>query len=96
MTVTPPQPGSGKSRRCNGHKDTRLLLEAVEAAGGECVPHGRTRPGHWKVYLGGKMIGGISGTPSDHRTRKNDIARLRRNGLNITSKGTYDGPPAQD
>ena len=68
----------------------RELIKAITAVGGEVRPGGIS--GHVKVYLEGRFIGCLSGTPSDHRTTKNDSARLRRNGLNITSKGTYDGP----
>lgn len=89
-----PLPGSAAGRRCQGNKELRRLLDAIVAAGGEVVPYGRSATGHWKVYLNGEMIGGLAGTPGDYRSRKNDIARLRRNGLNITTKGTYDGPSA--
>lgn len=51
----------------------------------------RNRDGHWKVYLDGEYIGGLASTPSDHRSTQNDIARLRRRGLNIDTKGRYAG-----
>lgn len=90
MSGNPP-PIAG-SKRSNGTKssdrDTRALMEAIVAAGGTLRPC-RSRTGHYKVYLDGKMIGTIAGTPSEYRSRKNDIANLRRNGLQITSKGTY-------
>ncbi len=91
MTRQEPQPGSLKSQIKGARKGQRELIKAVTAAGGEVRPAGGIS-GHVKVYLDGVFIGCLSGTPSDHRTTKNDIARLRRNGLNITSKGTYDGP----
>jgi len=71
-------------------KDTRRLLEAIEAAGGT-AEQSPGQGGHWKVYLDGRYIGGLCCTPSDHRSMQNDIARLRRNGLRITSKGRYAG-----
>ena len=71
------------------------IIEAVIAAGGVVEPSS-TRTGHWKVYLDGESLGGIAGTPGDWRALRNDIARLRRGGLNITSKGKYRGTAAQD
>jgi hypothetical protein len=76
------------SRRRAATKDTRRLLKAIEAAGGHVEPC-RARDGHWKVYLDGHYIGGLACTPTDHRSTQNDIARLRRNGLNIDTKGRY-------
>ncbi|QPX62196.1 HicA-like toxin [Mycobacterium phage Indlovu] len=84
-----PVPGSS-SRRRGKSKEVRKLLEAIEQAGGEVVPC-RNRDGHWKVYLDGEYIGGLASTPSDHRSTQNDIARLRRRGLNIDTKGRYAG-----
>jgi len=89
-TQQPPRPVPGTSRRTKGaNKQGRELIKAIEAAGGEVRPSGC--PGHFKVYLDDRYIGSLAGTPSDWRTFKNDIARLRRNGLNITSKGTFNG-----
>lgn len=83
-------PGTRRGAGCRASKkDTRKLLDAIRAAGGTVEPH-RGKDGHFKVYLDGRYIGGIAGTPSDRRARANDIARLRRGGLNITSKGTYE------
>lgn len=70
-------------------KDTRELLNAIVAAGGTVEPC-RNRTGHYKVFYRGRYIGGLAGTPGDWRGRANDIARLRRGGLNITTKGTYE------
>ncbi|QGH75331.1 HicA-like toxin [Mycobacterium phage Quesadilla] len=83
-----PVPGSGCRKRA-ARKETRRLLREIERAGGEVRPH-QGRPGHFKVYVDGEYIGGIAGTPSDRRAFANDIARLRRNGLPITSKGRYE------
>ncbi len=85
------QPGARRGALgCRGgRKEVRELLAAIEAAGGTIEPH-RSRTGHFKVYLDGQYIGGIAGTGSDHRTRANEVARLRRGGLNITSKGRYE------
>ncbi|AYP70068.1 HicA-like toxin [Mycobacterium phage CRB2] len=84
-----PVPGSGCKKRA-ARKETRELLAHIEAAGGEVRPH-QGRPGHFKVYVDGVYIGGIAGTPSDRRAMANDIARLRRAGLKIDSKGRYHG-----
>lgn len=82
-----PQPGSRRAAGCRAsRKDIRKLLDAIRAVGGEVEPH-RGKDGHFKVYLDGQYIGGIAGTPGDPRARQNDIARLRRGGLRITSKG---------
>jgi hypothetical protein len=82
-------PGSRRGAGCRAsNKDTRRLLDAIRAAGGTVEPH-RGKDGHFKVYLDGQYIGGIAGTPSDWRARANDIARLRRGGLNIDSKGRH-------
>lgn len=70
-------------------KEVRQLLDAITAAGGVLEPH-RSRTGHFKVFLNGTYIGGVAGTASDWRTRANEIARLRRGGLPITSKGRYE------
>ena len=84
-----PVPGSACRQRGTARKETRVLLEQIELAGGTVEPC-RNRSGHWKVFFQGRYIGGLSGTPSDHRGTRNDIARLRRAGLPLTSKGRYD------
>ena len=88
MTQSAPRPGSKRTANKSSDRDTRALLRAIEAAGGEVKPC-RSRSGHYKVYLEGRLIGTIAGTPSEYRSRKNDIANLRRAGLPLTSKGTY-------
>lgn len=60
-------------------KEARLLHARIRAAGGEIRPCRRS--GHVKVYLDGRFIGTVAGTPSDWRSWKNDIATLRRRGL---------------
>lgn len=87
-----PVPGSRNSAIRGTNKDQRRLIKAIKQAGGEVRPSGIS--GHVDVYLDGRRIGCLSGSPSDHRTTKNDIARLRRHGLAITSKGTFDGTSA--
>jgi len=77
--------GTGCQKR-GRRKETRRLIAAIEAAGGTVEPS-RTRDGHFKVYLDGNYIGGLAGTAGDHRAMANDIARLRRGGLKIDSKG---------
>lgn len=81
-----PVPGSSAKKRGCARKETRRLLEAIEAAGGVVEPCSN-RSGHWKVFLDGRYIGGLAGTSSDWRGRQNDIARLRRNGLPLNTKG---------
>lgn len=89
MVQTGPQPGSKRARTVkSSDRDTRALLDSIEAAGGTVKPC-RSRSGHYKVYLEGRLIGTIAGTPSEYRSRKNDIANLRRAGLQINSKGQY-------
>lgn len=41
------------------------------------------RRAHFKVYRDGKLISTLSNTPSDPRSRLNEIARLRRAGIPI-------------
>jgi hypothetical protein len=59
------------------------MIRRVEEAGGEIQ---RSRRGHYKVYLEGRLIGSLPATPSDRRTELNDIAMLRRNGLPIAKR----------
>lgn len=88
MSQSEPQPGSRRAGCRASKKEVRRLLDAIRQAGGDVVPH-QGKNGHWKVYLDGQYIGGIAGTPGDHRAQQNDISRLRRGGLNITTKGRY-------
>lgn len=75
-----PVPGTGKARLgCS--KELRCVIAKIEAAGGTVEKRGKS--GHLRVYVDGAFVGGLAGTPSDHRTWKNDLARLRRHGLNI-------------
>jgi hypothetical protein len=64
----------------------RKLIDAITAAGGEVRP---TNNCHYQVYVEGQLVATLAGTPSEYRGLKNDIARLRRAGLPLTSKGTY-------
>lgn len=77
----------GTSRRTKGScKQARDLIKVIERLGAVVKPH-CSLTGHWKVYLDGRYIGGLAGTPSDRRAWANDIARLRRGGLAIDTKG---------
>jgi hypothetical protein len=63
-------------------KELRDLLKAIEDQGGSVVQCRRSS--HYKVYLEGRCIATISGTPSDHRARKNILGDLRRGGLDLS------------
>lgn len=56
------------------------LIRAAEEQGFEVR---RTKKGHWqfKPPDPNKQIVVLSGTPSDHRSERNALARLRRSGL---------------
>lgn len=84
MTQREPQPGSRRSSLRCSDRETKRLVAAIVAAGGE-VKLGRA--GHIKVYLEGRQIGSMPSTPSEYRSRKNTIADLRRAGLAIDTKG---------
>jgi hypothetical protein len=86
MTAHPEIDGTGRRARRGANKTIRCLIKEIERAGGEVRPS-CTRTGHWKVYLDGVYIGGLPGTPGDIRALANDIARLRRGGLRIDTKG---------
>lgn len=38
----------------------------------------RTRSSHWKVYYGGRLVGVLPSTPSDHRSVTNTKKRLEK------------------
>ncbi len=60
-------------------KELRSLLKAAEAQG---FTTERTAKGHWLVRdAQGRAVATISGTPSDHRSWRNGLARLKRAGL---------------
>lgn len=59
-------------------KDTRKIVKALEAQGFEVRA---TRKGHLQVKQNGRVIAVLSGTPSDHRSMGNALARLRRAGF---------------
>lgn len=88
VTQSAPQPGSkaGRLARCSD-RETRKLLDACRAAGARVEA---SRNGHYKVYWRGQFAATIASTPSEYRGRKNDIANLRRVGVPITTKGTYE------
>jgi len=89
MTQQTPQSGSRRTKTRKGcNRELRRLIAAIEAAGGQVDPP--TRGGHHKVYYQGQLITTLASTPSEYRGRKNDIANLRRAGLRLTTKGTYE------
>jgi DNA-binding HxlR family transcriptional regulator len=66
---------------------TRELVEAVRSQGADVVPDGKS---HWKVVRDGKAVIASDGrpltfasTPGDHRSKKNDRARVRRSGFKV-------------
>lgn len=60
-------------------KELRSLLKAIEAEG---FTTQRTRKGHWQVRNSeGKVVTVLSGTPSDHRTRLNELRGLKPYGF---------------
>ncbi|NEG55425.1 hypothetical protein [Bifidobacterium platyrrhinorum] len=57
--------------------DDRKLMNRLARNGYTVVRAAKT--GHWKVYDGDdNLVTATSGTPSDHRSRKNFIKDLRR------------------
>lgn len=82
-TVTPPSPGSKKGRLLGRgtSKEFRSLVKQIEANGGQVrPPRGK---GHPAVYYDGEFVTTICFTPSDSRSRKNELAGLRRAGMDI-------------
>lgn len=61
-------------------KETEALLTCVEKAGATVV---RARSGHWKVYLGARLVTTIASSSSDVRSIRNARASLRRAGLEV-------------
>lgn len=59
-------------------KDMRKLLKSLVKAGFEVKV---TKKGHHAVYLEGRWVTTLSGTPSDHRSIKNGLAALKRAGF---------------
>ncbi|MFF4344739.1 type II toxin-antitoxin system HicA family toxin [Kitasatospora sp. NPDC001540] len=59
-------------------KDVRDLVKALEKQGFEVTP---SKSGHLIVRLNGQRIATLASTPSDHRTRLNELAVLRRAGF---------------
>lgn len=83
MTVTEPSPGSKKGQAGfrGASKEYRKLVKSIEEAGGGVRrPTGR---GHPKVYYQGRFLLTLCNTPSDYRSRRNELARLRQAGLDI-------------
>ena len=60
-------------------KDLRKLIKALEADGYQIVI---AKSGHIKVYdEAGRMVAVLSGTPSDWRSRRNELRELKRRGF---------------
>lgn len=59
-------------------KDTQDLLKALQRQGFEVA---RTAKGHWRVTREGRTVAVLGGTPSDWRSRRNELAALRRAGF---------------
>lgn len=60
-------------------KELKKLLKAIEAHGFQTVTSSK---GHIKVYdTNGHMIAVLAGTPSDHRSRLNELRPLKRLGF---------------
>lgn len=73
--------------------DVKQLIRQLERHGCEIR---RTRRGHFLVSFDGRVVGGLPGTPSDHRSLPNSRAQLRRNGVRfaLTLPGGLDDRPA--
>ena len=66
-------------------KELRSLLKAIESHG---FTVNRTRKGHWQVLnREGQIVTVLSGTPSDHRTRLNEVRRLKPYGFRWPRRG---------
>ena len=63
------------------HKDLRKLVKAAEAQGFGTFTN---RKGHLVFTVDGQIVAIFSGTPSDHRSWTNSMARLRRAGFDGT------------
>ena len=61
-------------------KETGDLLTCIKAAGGEVR---RSRSGHWKIYLGNRLVTTIASSSSDVRSIRNARSILRRAGLTV-------------
>ena len=60
------------------NKDLRKILDALEAAG---FTVRRTTKGHYTVGRDGHRITTLPGTPSDHRSMRNALAKLKPHGF---------------
>lgn len=60
--------------------EIKELLGKLEKQGCTIV---RTRRGHYKVFLDGKWITTLAGTPSDWRSLRNSLAPLKRAGVRL-------------
>lgn len=60
------------------HKDLKKVIKAMEAQGFDVTV---TTKQHYMVWLSGTYVTTLPGTPSDHRSMKNAIAKARRFGF---------------
>jgi hypothetical protein len=61
------------------NKEVREVVEEAQRQGWHCVERSN---GHWMCLApDGAGIVWIAGTPSDHRWKKNTIAKMRRHGF---------------
>lgn len=60
------------------NKDVKKLARMLSRQGFEVRA---TRRGHLLVTLAGRTVAVLAGTPSDHRSLRNGMARLRRAGF---------------
>jgi hypothetical protein len=61
-------------------KELRPLVRRLDRQGFTCK---RTRRGHVAVRAGGLVVAVLSGSPSDWRSDRNALARLRRAGFSL-------------
>jgi hypothetical protein len=55
------------------------LVKRLEDHGCKCVQS--RRRSHWKIYMGGKMVGSIGSTPSDRHAVENALHDLAKAGV---------------
>jgi hypothetical protein len=61
-------------------KELDALIREITDAGGEVV---RSASGHYKVYVGPRLVASVAGTCSDKRAMRNARSNLRRAGLAV-------------
>src|SRR5690348_5523052 len=76
--VAAPATGRASDREAQMRKDVRRLVRDLVDQG---FAVRRTRSGHVQVLRGGVVVAVLPGTPSDWRSLRNAVARLRRAGF---------------